>query len=450
MAGTIYGTFVYHEKNYPFFLDGRRVYIVGEAWEYREDFDANHTEEVIYGTTSGNRSIAFLQCAFYKTVLEQKVWFSPIGYAISRNNIGEPYDFYFDRILFYSEALNSFFPPQRAIGNVETNSDVWDGKMGLRLKSFDETDISFDYEDCKCRANIARYINLKYGTSSIGDINTNFAFEFQASKSIEELLKYWLALSDFLSFVTNASDAVFEKIQLEKRRADGKFESCADAIIFSDNEYTPRPNARALTINDIPQDKLGKVFSRIANLRGNDERLQYYFSKNYEDNFRVDPLKWLTAAINFDGLSSSQYPGFKQKTNEMFRIAKNAALNALDTVNLEMMEPKAQEYFGACRDEIDRYEGRLEEMMNYLVKKYKNALVDLLNQNQNKYGIRVHAYGEMYRTYRNKIAHGDIQPIGDKEFAVYRILQALVYFMLLEGTGLGEDDLRIIAKKLFL
>ena len=450
MAETIYGTFVYHGKNYPFFLDGRRVFIVGKAWEYQENFDSHHTEEVIYGTTSGNRSVVFLRCKFYKSVFGQKVWFSPIGYAISQNNIGEPYDFSFDRILFYSEALNSFFPPQKAIGHIDFSLDNWDGGIGLQLKPFRDTDISFDYENCTCRVNIARNINLKDGTRSIGDINTTFAFEFQASQCIEELPKYWLALFDFLSFVNNASDIVFEKIKFDKRRTDGKFESYADVIIFSNTEYTPRPNGIALTLYDLPQDKLGSVFSKIVNLRGHDERLQYYFSKNYEDNFRVDPLKWLTAAINFDGLSSKQYSGFKQNTNEMFRMAKNAALNALDTVNLAAMEPKAQKYYRDCRDEIDRYEGRLEEMMNYLVKKYKDVLVDLLKQNQNECGIEINAYGEKYRIYRNKLAHGDIPPIGPEEFAVYRVLQALVYFMLLEGTGLGDDDLRIIAKKLFL
>lgn len=127
---------------------------------------------------------------------------------------------------------------------------------------------------------------------------------------------------------------------MDKRRADGKFESWADVIIFSNNEYTPRPNAKALTANDILRDKLDKVFSKIANLRGHGERSQYYFPHNYKDNFRVDPLKWLTAAMNFDGLLSSQYLGFKQNTNEMFRnVSKCFELSRNGCPDIENVTP---------------------------------------------------------------------------------------------------------------
>ena len=445
MTETIYGTLIYHEKNYPFFLEGHRVYIVGQAWEYQEDFDSTHTEEVIFGTTSGNRSIVFLQCVFSTTVFAQKVWFSPIGYAISQDDMGEPTDFNFDSILIYSEALNSFFPPQIAIDNIDVDYCKWNGSIEHKLKPFNETDISFDYNDCKCKVNIARSRK-----SSLGEINSTFAFEFDTSQKIEELPKYWLALFDFLSFVNYASNIVFEKIKLCKRRNDGIFDNYANAVIFSNNEYTPRPYLKALTVDDFPHDKIGVVFSTLANIRWNDARIEYYLPHNYKDNFFVDPLKWFTVAMNFDGLSESRYPDFKQNKDKAFRDAKQLVLRALNDVNLEGMNSSKRKYFNKCRNVIVRFEGLLEEKMNDLVEKYKPALTDLLNKNLRDYGVHADEYGEKYSYYRNKLAHGDILPVGDKEFAVYKVLQALIYYMLLDDTGLDDNVLQIITNKLFL
>lgn len=114
------------------------------------------------------------------------------------------------------------------------------------------------------------------------------------------------------------------------------------------------------------------------------------------------------------------------------------------------MSKQERSYFDDCKKQIERYEGRLEEMLNFIVRKYKDELDDLLRFNQKEYHMNSNDYGNTYSNYRNKIAHGDIVPIGEKEVAVYRVLQAAIYFMLLEGTELGSDTLRVIAKKLFL
>ena len=89
-------------------------------------------------------------------------------------------------------------------------------------------------------------------------------------------------------------------------------------------------------------------------------------------------------------------------------------------------------------------------MLNFIVRKYKDELDDLLRFNQKEYHVNSNDYGNTYSNYRNKIAHGDIVPIDEKEVAVYRVLQAAIYFMLLDGADLGSDTLRVIAKKLFL
>ena len=450
MPSTIYGSICYKNETYPFFLEGRRAYIAGMAWNYYNTFEDADAEETISGVTADNRQIIFLRCKFGCSLLKEKIWFSSVGYILSSGNVGDPYDFTFEKISFYSDAINAFYPPQKAM-KTGLNLHKWDGKMTIELKPFEETDISFGYKECNCNLNISRYVTTKAGKSDIGNINSAFSFVFDTVQHVKEFPQYWLALFDFLSFINYGIDINFSKITLSRRRKDGKFAHCADAYIFSDrDEYTPRPDPKTITVDDIPLDRLEAVFSKIAALRGNDKRLGYYFPENYKEGFQVDANRWFVKAMTFEGLFKSCYPDFKQNEKEQFRVAKSVALDALYAVDQSQMSKNERKYFDDCQKQIERYEGLLEEMLNFIIKKYKDALADLLNYNSQEYHMNPNSYGEIYSNYRNKIAHGNIEPIGEKEGAVYRVLQAAIYFMLLDGTELDSNTLRVIAKKLFL
>ncbi len=450
MSKIIYGTLVYKDNQYPFFLDGGRVSIVGEAWKYYEDFRDADYEETIFGVTSGNQDIMFLRCKFEMTPFQQRIWFTPVGYILSRGNMDKPYDFTFEKISFYADAINSFFPPQEAL-KTDLDYDNWNGRMTITLEPFEKTAKEFDYKECKCRINISRSIIVQNGGSDIGNIDSEFAFEFNTAQHGRDIPQYWLALFDFLSFVNYGTDITFREIKLGKRQKDGKFEHCANAVLFSSSdEYVARPIPKRLTNNDIPSEKLGTMFTKIASLRNRDNRLPYYFPENSQKRRWIDATQWFVMAMNFDGLFASRYPDFKQNKKEQFRKAKSEALNALSKVDKSALSKKECEYFNDCYDQVLHYEGFLEEKLNFIINKYKSALDDILNFNQQKNNIKVCNYGKIYSDYRNKIAHGDVQPIGDCEKAVYIVLQAVIYFLLLEGTELDDDTLKIIVKRLFL
>lgn len=449
MTSTIYGSIRYKDKSYPFFLEGRRVNIVGAAWEYYEDFQCVDDEESIFGITSDNRQILFLRCRFSISPLRQKAWFSPIGYILSSGNVGSSYDFTFEKVSFYSDILNAFYPPQRAM-TTDCDLHSWDGSMTVAFKPFEETGLSFDYKECICKLNISRYVFTQEGKSDLGNINAAFSFELGVEQSYKKLPQYYLALFDFLSFINYGTNIKFDKIILYKRLGGNLFH-CADAYIFSNKgDYLPRPPLSRITVNDIPLDRLGAVFSKIAGLRGADKRFGYYFPENYKEGFLIDANRWLVKAITFEGLFKDCYPDFKQNRKEQFLNAKRLALDALSAVDQSQMDKRELEYFVDCKKQIERYEGILEEILNFIVKKYKNALDDLLSFNYKEFHIDPNAYGKVYSDYRNKIAHGDIDPVGEQEVAVYRVLQAAIYFLLLEETGLDSNALRTIAKKLFL
>ena len=76
---------------------------------------------------------------------------------------------------------------------------------------------------------------------------------------------------------------------------------------------------------------------------------------------------------------------------------------------------------------------------NFVLKGNLNILKPSSNKN----------YGEIYAKYRNKLAHGTIEPLGGDEKEVYRLLRAMIYILLLNDVKLNENDLSKIINKLF-
>ena len=84
--------------------------------------------------------------------------------------------------------------------------------------------------------------------------------------------------------------------------------------------------------------------------------------------------------------------------------------------------------------------GVLEEKFNFVLNSNPKILKTSSKQN----------YGKIYAEYRNKLAHGTINPLGDNEIEVYRLLRAMIYILLLDDIKLDEKILSKIIKKVFL
>ena len=54
-----------------------------------------------------------------------------------------------------------------------------------------------------------------------------------------------------------------------------------------------------------------------------------------------------------------------------------------------------------------------------------------------------------YANYRNKIAHGSVEPLSDKEVAVYRIILPLIYILMLSEIDLSDTEKKKMIGKLF-
>lgn len=148
---------------------------------------------------------------------------------------------------------------------------------------------------------------------------------------------------------------------------------------------------------------------------------------------------------------SAKFPNFKCNINNDFRNAKELALERIDNnSDGKSLSKKEQDYYKKCREQIEHYEGQLEEKFNYVFKANKTVLDSILKYNENKLGIkRTVKYGSVYANYRNKIAHGSVEPLSDKEVAVYRIILPRIYILMLSEIDLSDTEKKKMIGKLF-
>ena len=82
MQKPIYGKLYYNNKTYPFILEDHIVFIVQQAFEYRDDFKNFDNDTFLYGVTSNNAYIVFLNSKISQTVFQANVFFSIQGYIL--------------------------------------------------------------------------------------------------------------------------------------------------------------------------------------------------------------------------------------------------------------------------------------------------------------------------------------------------------------------------------
>ena len=206
---------------------------------------------------------------------------------------------------------------------------------------------------------------------------------------------------------------------------------------------------KAVTVDDFSTEALSSVFCKVTSLRETDNRLQLYFPKVQHEQDYVTPEKWLVAALNFDGLFASYYPSFKQNTTLAFQQAKETALSQLSCVDQSIMSSSVKKYYNKCCKQIEYYEGMLEDKFNHVCKEYRDVLSSIIEQNSTRYGVAFSDYGGYYADYRNKIAHGTVEPITNTELAVFIVMRAIIYILLLKDTAISKDELTSIINKLF-
>lgn len=439
----ITGTFFLNENKYQFTLNNFYVKVAEPNSLYMDDFKDIDQIESIKGITSDGRDILLIQCSFIKNIIFCNSF--NIQCFILSNSL-TPFDFMIDRITFYSPAINTFFSPKYARQIVDNKDST--GEFTLRIAPFKNTEFKFDYNNVECELNVERYINLKQESSEIGTLKSIFSFNFPNPIFADIIPHYSIAFFDFFSFLNCNKSIPIDKIVLYSRDKNNKRIKTAYAYIHLQPSNYKNTALDSITIDDIESEKIGALFSKISNLRKLDNRIHLYFPKEKSELYYIDPAKWLLLAICFEGLFSEVYPDFKSKTKASFTEVKNQMLDKIN--ELEYNSGKKKDYFEKLKRQIEIYDGILEEKFNYVLTNNRTPLENILSFNMAEYHtVDKENYGNIYMNYRNKLAHGNIESMTNKELAVSRLIRPMIYLLLLNDLDFSLKNLTSIIHKLF-
>lgn len=445
MSNIIYGSLEINNKVYSFALSGHIIKIVQSASYLINDFSDIDCKDTICGVTSDSRDILFLKCTFHKNRFMCCDTISIEGYVLSTTN--EVYNFSVDKINFYSDAINMFYQPK--IAERLSKIDCSTGNIDFSTCGFKDSELSFFYQDIKCMFNIAQQINLKPEESNRIECNSYFSFEFPQTMKATEMIEYIQYIYDFLRLVNYSSNILFKKIILYLKDENKIYTEKAILHIFQEAKEYENNMRNSVQIYDFEKSKIQDVFGSTAALRKYDNKLQLYFPKDKSERYRIEPIKWFSKASIFEGLFSEIYPNFKSSKNEHFDIVKKQVINNIKSISDSLKNSEEKKYYNCFVSLNERYEGRLSEKFNYVFKENKSFLNEIIAKIEKDYGIVSGNFGDIYAKYRNKVAHGDIQPLTENEIAVYRIMEPLIYLMLFKKAGLSDDEKSGIINKLF-
>ena len=106
-----YGVIEYKGKEYHYIQEGQFLTIPSISFQDIKEFEENEVIDVIHGSTSNYQGIVFLDC---KVLMGTHLFLSEVKIRVLGYIILERGKCCFDRIDFYSEAINGFYSPRNA------------------------------------------------------------------------------------------------------------------------------------------------------------------------------------------------------------------------------------------------------------------------------------------------------------------------------------------------
>lgn len=451
---TIHGVFEYNDKQYPFSLDGRILTIPQIPFQYKDDFNEVAHIDTLYGVTNGNQGIVFLGCEVLKSStfhIPISVSFLILGYILLQSS-----DTSFDRIDFYSAAINGFYTPRKAY-DFETSNDPMEIK-GIKIRDREQYKKAFDCEvkgeTFELGVDVYVEINLAFEKERLGTARSIISMAFGDKKSPDRILDYFLYVRDFLEFVNFRKDVPVEQVRLFRKKGDGKHERIGEAVVFqADCSSYSHTAMKSITLDDMTPECFPLLFQQIAEKRTKGTYNPFFYPANRrEDNF-VDAARWLNTAICFEGEFNAVFPDYRAKNDQLFYEAKSLLL---DTISAEIeksgkgINNKVNSALKSFKSLVDNADTTIKQKFEVCQTTYAAETAETITRECNAYGIHEDAdLAEAYALYRNDTAHGTLKRPEPIDVVTYSILRYFVYAMNLKKANIPPERIADIIRKVF-
>lgn len=439
--------------------------------------------DIISGELNDGRNIKFIGCVYNGRMFEAQ------GYVHSSENLSPDDLVDFSEIRFAGRAIDCLsggvYEAFEHNFSEQTNSRM----MTLRPRPWDELCCAFPAEicgqPCKIGINYRIMYNLRWGERQIGTSTSAFFITFPEKVKIEQIPSIYLAVYDFLAFISFRRNIVFDDISLWKQDEKGKTKKTAKVVIRSNKkeDMLYEDQMFLVTLSDLGED-LGRLFSSIARRRPDGIMDDLFIPEDKRDYAMVSPSKFLSCALSFEGEHGRSQPS-KADTNESFDWAKRALADAItdsalalaDTADTGIKDAliagaanefeknlacyptegsgsirKVKKYRDRMLDSLRNIDFTLEERFNNMLCQYH----EIIDPYKRKLAVRMGLaeelppnLGKVFADYRNEVGHGHPEALKPIHSYVFLIGRCLTYIMILRSASVNDEHTAKVIRKIF-
>jgi hypothetical protein len=450
----IYGVFEFEGKEYPFALENQILTIPQIPFQYSKDFAEIEHIETIQGVTYSNRDIVFLGCEVLghsRVPFATDIKMSILGYIIltsSRNT--------FDRVDFYSEAINGFYSPRNAY-DIDFSDDRT-GIVGIKVRNRElykrDFQCQVNGETFRLGLNVSLSLNLAWEKEQLGTAKSIMSMAFADKKKPNDILGYYLYIRDFLEFVNFQKNIPLDRIELFEKSETGKYERRGKAVIFQadGSEYVPNI-LKSITFIDVTSECFPTLFSHIAEKRLSNSYNPFFCPESRREDRVVDASKWLNTAICFEGEFNTFFPEYRATQDPLFHDAKQRLLDTIDNavqISGKSINNKQNNALKSFKSLIEHADTTIKQKFEVCETIYEYEMHETIHKICSLCGVPEDTdLAGVYAAYRNQTAHGVIRRLENCDVATYRILRGFIYVMNLKRANIPADRIKEIVGRMF-
>ncbi|WP_439024694.1 HEPN domain-containing protein [Bacillus halotolerans] len=357
----------------------------------------------------------------------------------------------FDEIQFISEELNWFYDTRYAYELYEIPEN---GQTQIQTYEYTKTDrqfsFKFDDELINGRLNISRHwVN----TTSPLKLFTELSLYFNQQPDYKKLLELTYGFINVLSFLCYRRNISMTKADLKKLdEKTGLYEKVGTLFVsrFSENVEKDYKSAKKRIIDiSLIDESLGSLFEKIFN--------KQIYLRHIPESLRDQKITTLPRFIMaMAGFEWQYLLSNKDKVEDIEFKFKKQKKEILDFLNqkIEATTGKEKGYYKGIRKLVDK-DKPLSDRIEVTLIKYNDILSNFIKQlyshaGQDEKTPKLDEIARRVATYRNKVAHGDLEE-SDYEFLIFdlRVMEWLYYSMVLDEVGVSGENIKRALNKLF-
>lgn len=353
-------------------------------------------------------------------------------------------------ISFKGECIDRFMSSKCTV------TDKWDrdnSKLELKvdcgkdkIKSFNYNNLTFKLIPGGNMTTVHKDVN------NVLTMQTSLVINSENNLNVKSIINIYKDVEKLFSFICYRQHVKFDSIILTQTEPVLYGNTLQDTTInfelfvSSDDEKYDLPKVGR---NMILTDYIDKIPLLLSCIKNNEFMLLSFPNNSLMESI-IDNNKYINISSAFESEFDLLNPKFKSNRKKYYNDAKVFTLNYLKNQknNRKNYNSQIRNYFNDLYNFIDNCEGRLEEQIDYALKKYDYIVESDRKYYESKYpniDFSNYSLAKSFSNKRNYLSHGSkLDRFKILEIASYTIIRKINYAMILERAEFSNDQIKKI------